>query len=88
MAGCANTVGASVIDREPRVLRVIESRVQPVGRGVAVLASRGKELRLRCMARIGRVVINRLVAANASGRERRVIVVHMAVRALTGWNGM
>ena len=68
MAGCANTVGAAVIDREPRVLRVIKSRVQPVGRGVAVLASRGEELGLRCVPWIGRVVVIGLVATNASGR--------------------
>src|ERR1700675_3463446 len=88
MAGGANTVGAAMINREPRVLRVIETRVQPVGRGMAALASHWEELRLSCMAGIGRVVVIRLMATNASSRKRCVIVVHVAVHALSWLNGV
>ena len=55
---------------------------------MAVLASRGKELRLRRVARVGRVVVIRLVAPNANSRQRRVIVVDMAIGALARWNGV
>lgn len=88
MAGGTYAISAAVINRELRVLRVVETRVQPVGRGVAVLTSRGEELRLRGVPWIGRVVVVRLVATNASGRQRRVIVVYVAVYALARWNGM
>lgn len=88
MAGSTYAISAAVINWELCVLRVIESRVQPVGRGMAVLASRGEELRLRFMAGIGRVVVIRLMATNASSRKRRVIVVHVAVYALARRNGM
>ena len=68
MAGGTHAISAAVINRELRILRVIETRVQPVGRGVAVLTSRGEELGLRCVPWIGRVVVIGLVATNASGR--------------------
>jgi len=88
MAGGTYAISAAVINRELCVLRVIETRVQPVGRGVAVLTSRGEELGLRGVAGIGRVVVIRLMATNASSRKRRVVVVHVAVYALARWNSM
>ena len=49
---------------------------------MAVLAGCGEELRLRGVARIGRVVVIGLMATNAGRRQRRVIVVDVAIGAL------
>jgi len=82
MARRAHVVGVAVIRRKLRVLRVIEGCARP-GRGVmAVLARRWEELRLCRMARVRRVVVIGLMAADACGRQRRVVVIHMAVAAL------
>jgi len=81
MARCAHPIRVAMRDRERRVLRVIERRVQPVRGVMTVLASRREELRLRCMPRIRRVVVVGLVAADAYRRQRGVVVVDMAVDA-------
>ncbi len=79
----AHAVRISVVDRELGVLCVIKARIQPVRRTVAGLASRREKLWLRGMSRIGGVVVVRLVAADASCRKRGVIVVDVAVGALS-----
>ena len=88
MAGGAQVVGSSVRGWEGRVLRVIEARIQPRRSAVAVLTSRGEELWLRGVSRIRRLLVIRLMTANAGCRQRRVVVVHMAIRALARWNCM
>jgi len=70
-----------MIDREIRVLRVIECRPSPGGGVVAVLARGREELRLRGMAGVGGVVVVGLMATDARGWQRRVVIVDMAVRA-------
>ena len=82
VAGGAHVVGVAVVGGEGCVLRVVERRVGPGRRGVAALTGRGEELRLRRVAGIGRVVVVGLMASDAGGRQRRVIVVHVAVAAL------
>ena len=47
MARRTHSIRAAMVDRELRVLRVIERRIQPVGGAMAVLARRREELRLR-----------------------------------------
>src|SRR5438876_8562455 len=88
MARGANTVRISVIDREWGVLRVIESRLQPVGRVVTGLASGGEELRLCCMSRVRGCVVIGLVAPYAISRQRGVVVVDVAVGAEPWRRGM
>ncbi len=84
----ADIVRVAVIGRERRVLRVVESRVGP-GRGVvAVLARRREELRLRRVARVRRVVVVGLVAPDAGRRQRRVVVVDVAIGALPRRHGV
>ena len=76
-----HSIRVAMVDRERRVLRVIERRVQPVRGAMTVLARRREELRLRCMPRIRRVVVVGLVAADAGSRQRGVVVVDVAVHA-------
>src|ERR1700758_3487751 len=64
----AHAVGVAVINRELRVLGVIERRAGPRRRGVARRARSREELRLCRVARIRRVVVIGLVAADT--RER------------------
>jgi hypothetical protein len=81
MAGGAHVIRIAVIRRELRVLRVIERSPGP-RRGVVAGCARGREeLRLRFVARVCRVVVVRLMAADARDGQRRVIVVDVAVRA-------
>ncbi len=68
MARRANPVRVAVIGRERSVLRMVERRLQPVGRVVTVLASRGEELRLGRMSGIRCRVVVGLVAAHAGRR--------------------
>ena len=75
-----------VSDRELRILRVVERCTGPSRSVVAILARIGEELRLRGVARVRRVLIVGLVATVASRRQRRVIAVHVAIRALTRRN--
>jgi len=67
---------------------VIERGARPCRRGVAGLARSRKELGLRRMTRIRRVVVVRLVAANARRGQGRVIVVDVAIAALARWDSV
>ena len=84
----ANAVRAAVVDRERRVLRVVErGRGAPGRRGVTGRARGREELRLRRVAWIGAVVVIGLMAADASGRQCRVVAVDVAKRASRGRMG-
>ena len=71
-----------MVDRELRVLRVVERSASPCRRVVTVLARLREELRLRRMAGIRRVLVVGLVATVARRRQRGVITVHMAIGTL------
>ena len=88
MAGGANTVGVAMVDRESRVLRVIERRTSPGRRVMAGCAGRREELRLRSMAGIGGVVVIGLMAADTSRGQRGVVAVDVAVSACPRRYGM
>ena len=77
----AHAVGIPVIDRELRVLRVIECSPGPGGRVVTGLARGREKLRLRRVTRIGRVVVIGLVATDARDGQRGVVVVDVAIGA-------
>ena len=83
VAGRANIARSAMVRGELRVLGVIKRGVGPGSCVVTVLACLRKELRLRRMARVGRVVVVGGVAAVAIGRQRRVVVVDVAVAADT-----
>ena len=83
MARRTNVVCISVRRRELRVLRVVESGPSPGRRVVTVLACSREELWLRRMAGIRSVVVIRLMAADTGRRQRRVVVVHVAIGANT-----
>ena len=76
VAGGTNTVRVAVIRWE---VRVVERGSGPAGRGVARIAS-GREAS-RCVVRIVGPVVVRLVTAIAGRGQRRVVVVHVALRA-------
>ena len=82
MAGGAYVVSASMAGWEWRVLGVVERRSRPGSRCVASLAGRREELGLRLVARVRRVVVISLVAADARDRQSRVVPVHVTVSAL------
>jgi len=88
MAGGADVVGVTVVRGKLRVLRVIERGPGPCRRVVAGLARGREELRLRRMAWVGRVVVVRLMTADASRGQGRVIVVDVAVTALARRHSM
>jgi len=88
VASRADVVGPTVVRRKLRVLRVIERGAGPCRCVVAGLARGREELRLRRMARVCRVVVVRLVAANARRRQGRVIVVDVAIAALARRHSM
>ena len=75
-------------NREGRVLRVIERRVQPVGCAMAVLASRRKKLRLCRVSRVSRILVVGLVARDAKVAVQVVVIVDVAIGACPRWNGM
>jgi hypothetical protein len=81
VAGRANVIGVAVTGWKWRVLRVIERRIRPRARVMAVLTGSGKELRLRGVARVCAGVVIRLMTADASCRQSRVVVVYVAVCA-------
>lgn len=88
MAGGANAVCVAMVDRELRVLRVIERRTSPGRRGVASRAGGREELRLRGVAGIRGVVVVRLMAADTGRRQGGVVAVDVAVGACPGRYGM
>ena len=77
----ADTVGIAVVDRERRVLGVVERRAGPSRGVMAVLACSREELGLRRVAGICCVVVVGLMTTDTGGGQRRVVVVYMAVRA-------
>jgi len=77
----ANTVCAAMVDRELRVLRVVEGRTSPGGRGMAGRTGGREELRLRSMAGVGGVVVIGLMAADTGNGQRSVVAVDVAVGA-------
>jgi len=81
VAGCANVIGIAVTGWKWRVLRVIERRIRPRARVMAVLTGGGEELRLRGVARVCAGVVISLMAAETGSRQRGVIVVYVAVCA-------
>jgi len=81
MARGAHAVRVAVARGELRVLRMVERRSGPGSRVVAVLACLREELRLRLMSGICRVVVISRVAAVASGRQRCVVVIDVAITA-------
>ena len=78
-----NAIGVTVVDRELRVPRMVERRACPSRGVVAGLACSRKELRLRRVTWIGRVVVVVLMATDARQGQRGVVAVDMAVRAHT-----
>ena len=84
----ANIVRIAVAGRELSVLRVVKGRVGPGCGVVTVLAGRREELGLRGVTRVGGVVVIGLMAANASGRQGRVVVIDMAVGTDARWHGV
>lgn len=84
MAGRANGRGPAMARWELRVLRMVECRVRPGRRVMAVLARRREELRLRRVAWIGRIVVVLLMASTARRGQRCVIVVDVTIAALPG----
>jgi len=85
MAGGADAISIAVIDRERRVLRVIERSLQPVRCVMAGLAGRGEELRLSRMSGIRGGVVVGLVASDARRRQRGVVIVDVAIGAEPRW---
>jgi len=84
VTGGALAVCVAVVDRESRVLRVIECRPRPCTGRVAGRALRGREEQRVLpggMRRVGGAVVIALVARNACIAGQVVIVVHVAVRA-------
>ena len=81
MACGAHVIRISMTRWKWRVLRVIERSSSPSRCVVAILACRWEELRLRLVARICRVVVVRLMAADARCRQSRVVVVDMTIGA-------
>ena len=82
MARGANAVCVAMVNRELCVLRVIEGRTRPGGRGVASRAGSREELRLRGVAGIRGVVVIGLMATDAGRRQRGVVAVDVAIGAL------
>jgi len=73
--------------QRPTRCRVIEFRVSPVGRVVALLAS-GRETELRMIHRRGGSVVVLLMATHAGRAAERVIVVNVAHHARDGRIGV
>ena len=88
MACGADAIGVAMVNRELRVLRVIERRPSPGGRGMASRAGGREELRLRGVAWIRSVVVIGLMAADTGRGQRGVVTVDVAVGACPGRYGM
>lgn len=81
MTRSADSISSAVVHGEPGV---VERGSRPRRRGVARLACGGESC---CgMVRVGRILIVRLVTGVAIGRNRCVVVVHVAICA--GHRGM
>jgi len=88
MACGADAIGVAMVNRELRVLRVIERRPSPGGGGMASRAGGREELRLRGVAWIRGVVVIGLMAADTGRGQRGVVAVDVAVGARPGRYGM
>ena len=84
----AHSIGVAMVDRELRVLRVIERRIEPVRGAVTVLARHREELRLRRVSRIGRAVVIRLVTSDTRRWQRLIVVVDVAIGASSRRHGV
>ncbi len=80
VAGGTHAIGSAVIGREPGV---VEHRAKP-GTGVVASLACGREPGGDVIGIVRSLVI-RLMAAIASGRQRGVVVVHVALRAGDGY---
>lgn len=78
----AHVIRVAVVGRELSILPVIERGSGPCCRVVAGLARGREELRLCRVSGIRRVVVISLVAADASRRQRGVVVIDVAIAAL------
>ena len=85
MAGGAHVVRPSVRCGERRVLAVVEGRIQPIGRVMAVLASRREKLRLCGVARVRGIVVIGPVTTDTGRGQRRVVAIDVAIGALPRW---
>ena len=84
----AHVVGTTVGGGEMCVLRVIECGIHPPSRVVTVLTTGWEKLGLGSVPGIRGVVVIALVAADANCRQRRVVVINVAIRASAGRNSM
>lgn len=84
VAGGAHVVRVTVVRRERRVLSVVEGRASPTGRVMAVLARGREELGLRRVSGIRRIVVVRLMASDASSRQRCVVAIDVTIATLAG----
>lgn len=84
----ADAVCVAVVHRESRVVRVRECRTSPGARGMAGLASRREELRLRGMRRVCSAVVIGLMTRDAEVAVQAVVVVYVAVGAYPWRHGM
>lgn len=82
VAGRADSARVAMTGWERRVLGMVKCRPGPGRCVVAGLTSRREELRLRRMAGIRRVVVVGLMTSDACCRQRRVVIVDVAVGAL------
>ena|SRR5215472_14245944 len=84
VAGRAHVVRVTVVRRERRVLSVVEGRAGPTGRVMAVLARGREELGLCRVSGVRRIVVVRLMASDASSRQRCVVAVDVTIATLPG----
>ena len=84
VAGGAHVVRVTVVRRERRVLSVVEGRAGPTGRVMAVLARGREELGLCRVSGVRRIVVVRLMASDASSRQRCVVAVDVTIATLPG----
>ena len=84
VAGGAHVVRVTVVRRERCVLSVVEGRAGPTGRVMAVLARGREELGLCRVSGVRRIVVVRLMASDASSRQRCVVAVDVTIATLTG----
>ena len=76
MAGRANTIRIPMVRRE---VGVVERRPCPCSGGMACVASRREAS--GCVVWIGGPLVVRIVATVTVGRQCRVVVIHVALRA-------
>lgn len=85
MAGAANSVRAAVLHVKERVILRRQVRRRPCRGGVACVA--GRRPRCGLVIWVRGVVVVRYVATGTDGRQRGVVVVHVATAAGHGYVG-